>query len=97
MTVILLCTSNAYSYTYGGSNIYGNYPSFNELEPNKPYSNDDYSWQNYKRQVEQYVNDAKEYAEKANNDIQRIQEEKSKAIEDANRVVENYNRHVRGY
>lgn len=93
----LLFTFNAYSYVYGGSNIYGNYPSFNEIEPNKPYTNDEYAWQNYQREVERYINNAKEYAENANNDIQRIQEEKAKAVESANQLVERYNRDVRGY
>nr|WP_307773035.1 hypothetical protein [Providencia stuartii] len=98
LTVMLLFSINAYSYVYGGSNFYGsNYPSFNDIEPSRPFTDDQFSWQNYKNEVERYVNKAKEYADNANNDIQRIQEEKSRAIESANRVVDEYNRNVRGY
>ncbi|UXA32816.1 hypothetical protein KZA80_10745 [Proteus terrae] len=94
----LLFSFNAYSYVYGGSNLYGsNYPSFNDMEPSRPYTDDQYSWQNYKNEAERYVDAAKEYVDKANNDIQRIQEAKSEAIENANRIIEEYNRNVRGY
>ena len=80
---------------FGGSNLgYGGYPEFTQMEPTPPYSNDQYAWDNYRREVERYTSDVKEYLEDANNDMKRIQEAQQEAIDKANRVVEEYNRNL---
>jgi len=82
----------------GGSNLgFGGYPEFTEIAPTPPYSDDQYAWDNYRRQVADYTERAKQYIDDSNSDMKRIQEAQQDAINKANDVVEEYNRKVKGY
>lgn len=94
---LFLCCANAFAYVIGGSNIYGNYPSFTDYPPSAPYTDDQYAMSRYKDEVERYIEAAKQYTENADSDIQRIREKKAEAISKANDAVEEYNRKIRGY
>lgn len=96
--VVSLAPTAGNAAIFGGSNLsFSGYPEFDEYPPSPPYGNDKYAWENYKREIEDYVNKAKEYVENANNDISRIKEAKDEAIQKANNAVDEYNRNVRGY
>ncbi|HDW3536670.1 TPA: hypothetical protein RMN37_001625 [Escherichia coli] len=96
LLLIALVPQVASAAVFGGSNLgYGGYPEFTQMEPTPPYSNDQYAWENYRREVERYTSDVKEYLEDANNDMKRIQEAQQEAIDKANNVVEEYNRNSR--
>lgn len=83
---------------HGGSNLgFGGYPAFSEMEPSPPYTDDQYAWENYRRQVADYTEKAKQYLEDSNSDMKRIQESQQEAIDKANRVVEEYNRKAKDY
>ncbi|WP_260679813.1 hypothetical protein [Serratia liquefaciens] len=89
---------SANSAVFGGSNLgFSGYPEFSEFPPSPPYGDDRYAWDNYKREVEDYVNKAKQYVDDANSDIERVNEAKAEAIRKANEAVEEYNRKARGY
>lgn len=91
----LLTPSICFGY-YGGSNLsFSGYPSYDERSPMKPYSNDEYSQNRYKNDVERYVKDAEDYIENANNDIQKIKAAQQEAINNANRVIQEYNNYQR--
>ncbi|CAM3641954.1 hypothetical protein KLVA111870_12915 [Klebsiella variicola] len=99
--IILFCLAlpfSASAVVIGGSNLgFGGYPEFNEIEPTLPYSDDQYAWENYRRQVADYTEKAKQYLEDSSSDMKRIQESQQEAIDKANRVVEEYNRKAKGY
>ncbi|MGP1051891.1 hypothetical protein ACJ8PG_23510 [Serratia sp. CY68758] len=89
--VVSLAPTAGNAAVFGGSNLsFSGYPEFDEYPPSPPYGNDKYAWENYKREIEDYV-------ENANNDISRIKEAKDEAIQKANNAVDEYNRNVRGY
>ncbi|EUB38321.1 hypothetical protein HMPREF1502_5744 [Klebsiella sp. AS10] len=67
------------------------------MEPSPPYTDDQYAWENYRRQVADYTEKAKQYLEDSNSDMKRIQESQQEAIDKANRVVEEYNRKAKDY
>jgi len=76
------------------------YPKFSSKaqRPIKPYSKDRYQMQNYRSEVEQYVEDSRNYVKAGNNDIEQIEAEKASAIRSANEVVDEYNSFVKyGY
>ncbi|HAT2607140.1 TPA: hypothetical protein I8235_000049 [Kluyvera intermedia] len=76
----------------GGTNLgYMGYPEFSEVAPSRPYSDDQYSMEEYRRQVANYTAKAKEYLENSNADIKRIQEAQEDAINKANAAVRQYN------
>lgn len=79
---ILWCSSIAFAYVFGGSNLsLSMYPEFNSYLPYNPS----------KYEVELYVEEAKKYVENCNNDIQRIQEAQAAAIREANDAIYRYN------
>jgi len=86
--IALLCTASAgIGYVYGGSNLgFSSYPEFDGWRPSKPYSNDQYEADRYRRDVAEFRDAANEYAENANNDIQRIREASANAIDEANSI-----------
>lgn len=54
--------------------------------------------QNYRFEVERYVEDSRNYVKAANNDIEQIDEEKTKAVRAANEAVAEFNNFVKfGY
>lgn len=82
----------------GGSNLgFGGYPEFTEIAPTSPYSDDQYAWENYRREVADYTERAKRYLEDSNSDVKRIQEAQQDAIQKANDVVEEFKRKSKGY
>lgn len=98
IAIIISSTSIAFGYVIGSSNfgIMG-YPEFRAYKPHPPYSKDSYAVQNYRREVNNYVDEAKKYLESANNDIDRIYDAKENAIKESNNVVDEFNRFVSGY
>lgn len=90
-----LCLAAGISLGYGNMMLY---PDFNGYKPSKPFSDDEWAADRYRREVMDYVSDCEEYVQNAQNDIQTIQRAIQTAIADANDVVEEYNRFVRtGY
>lgn len=91
--------STGLAYVYGGSNLtFNGHPKFSPyVYPSRPYSKDQWAWDNYRNDVERYRREAQEYIENAENDIERTQIAIKNAINDANRVVNEYNAAVRGY
>lgn len=98
LLVLLSVPFASSAVVYGGSNLgFGGYPEFSEIAPTAPYSDDQYAWENYRRQVDDYTEKAKQYIDDSNSDMKRIQEAQQDAIQKANDVVEEYNRKVRSY
>lgn len=102
LCIALACSvSMAVSYVSSITNFDGlGYPTFasKSQRPIKPFSKDSYSMQNYRFEVERYVEDSRNYVTAGNNDIGQIGEEKAKAVSSANEVVAEYNNFVRyGY
>lgn len=95
---VMLFPIGALANVYGGSNLgYSGYPEFDEVEPSPPMSPDEFSMQNYRSEVESYVQRAQEYAENASKDIERVNEGSQEALRKANEAVEEFNRKARGY
>ncbi|KLF01652.1 hypothetical protein YA24_15425 [Klebsiella aerogenes] len=89
---------SASAIVMGGSNLgFSGYPEFSEIAPTPPYSDDQYAWDSYRREVAEYAEKAKQYLEDSNSDMKRIQEAQQDAIQKANDVVEEFNRKVKGY
>lgn len=89
--ILLLCAgSTALAY-------YGNirYPDFSGYRPSKPFDNDQYGADRYRREVQNYVNECEQYISNAREDIRTIEKAISYAISEANFVVGEYNRFVR--
>lgn len=79
---ILWCSSVAFAYVYGGSNLgFSGYPAFSSYLSYRPS----------KYEMEQYIANAKEYVENCNYDIQRIQEAQAAAIDEVNDAIYRYN------
>lgn len=99
--IILFCLTlpfTASAIVVGGSNLgFSGYPEFSEIAPTPPYSDDQYAWDSYRREVADYAEKAKQYLEDANSDMKRIQEAQQDAIQKANDVVEEFNRKAKGY
>ena len=100
--IILLCSvSVAFGYVVGNSNLpIGQYPGFDEygtMRPRKPFSHNQFDDDQYRRNVQMYVQEAQQYVEAANYDIQRIVEAKQNAIADANEVINEYNNYVNSF
>lgn len=97
----LLCAiavTPSYAYVGYGSNLSGlGYPEFREWEPNRPYTRDESSYEQYRREVEAYVEAAEKYAKNCQADIEDARQKQNNAIDKANRVVEEFNSWVRGY
>ncbi|MCT4774197.1 hypothetical protein L6458_18020 [Klebsiella aerogenes] len=89
---------SASAIVMGGSNLgFSGYPEFSEIAPTPPYSDDQYAWDSYRREVADYAEKAKQYLEDSNSDMKRIQEAQQDAIQKANDVVEEFNRKAKGY
>lgn len=89
---------SASAIVMGGSNLgFSGYPEFSEIAPTPPYSDDQYTWDSYRREVAEYAEKAKQYLEDSNSDMKRIQEAQQDAIQKANDVVEEFNRKAKGY
>lgn len=98
LLVLLFVPLASSAIVMGGSNLgFGGYPEFTEIAPTPPYSDDQYAWENYRRQVDDYTEKAKQYLEDSNSDMERIKEAQQDAIRKANDAVEEYNRKARGY
>lgn len=89
--IVLLCAVSASMGYYGGSNMGYFYPSFSEIPPSKPYSSDEYSISQYRREVEEYIAAAEEYVSNAKGDIELIRESINNATNEANAVIDEYN------
>ena len=96
--VFLFVTSDAAAIVFGGSNlgIFG-YPEFNGFRPSRPYSQDSYSRQNYRREMENYLDEINGYLENARNDILRIREAMEAAQSEADDAIDEFNRFARGF
>lgn len=100
VVALLIGSTFAFGYVIGGSNLgFAGYPDFNEYEPNKPsaYGGTVSEWEydDYKRDVESYVDKAKEYIENCSHDSQSIEYASREAISKANDVVEEFNSFAR--
>lgn len=95
----LIASSSNCAYVYSGSNLsIGDYPRFSEWAPSKPYGGDGYAAENYRREVEEYVENARKYIQNVDTDIEDAREKAREAARKANDVVDEYNRWMRdGY
>ncbi len=85
----------AFSYVIGDSNLsLGIYPEFDEYAPHPPYSKDEDSYEQYRREVLEYVRAAEEYAEACENDARRAYEAREEAIDKANEAIREFNNWV---
>lgn len=88
------------SFSYGSNLVYFDYPSFNKYAPSAPYTRDEWAFNQYKREVEDYVEEAQRYVDYANDDkqtvIYEIQNKQRDAIRKANEAVEEFNRWANG-
>lgn len=105
-TIIGLCcalaTLPAMAYTgYGGNLGYFDYPEFREFEPSAPYSRERWQAEQYRQEVEAYLETAKRYVENCDSDKQTVLDEiaqkQKEAIRKANNVVDAYNDWLNGY
>ena len=89
---LTVLASSSFAFVPGGSNLGPlGYPEFDEMEPSAPFSRDKYAYDNYRFEVEQYVEAARKYVENANNDAQRAQEAAEEAIDKANQAIDDFN------
>lgn len=100
--LILLCSvSVAFGYVVGSSNLpLSQYPAFDEfggLRPRKPFTRNQFDDDQYRRDVQRYVQEAQDYVEAANYDVQRVIQAKQEAIAKANEVINEYNNYVNGF
>lgn len=92
----------AAAYTGYGSNLgYFDYPEFREFEPSPPYSREQWQAEQYRQEVETYLETAKRYVENCDSDKQTVLDEiaqkQKEAIRKANDVVNTYNNWLNGY
>lgn len=92
----------AAAYTGYGSNLgYFDYPEFREFEPSPPYSREQWQAEQYRQEVETYLETAKRYVENCDSDKQTVLDEiaqkQKEAIRKANNVVDTYNNWLNGY
>lgn len=92
----------AAAYTGYGSNLgYFDYPEFREFEPSPPYSREQWQAEQYRQEVETYLETAKRYVENCDSDKQTVLDEiaqkQKEAIRKANNVVDAYNDWLNGY
>lgn len=92
----------AAAYTGYGSNLgYFDYPEFREFEPSPPYSREQWQAEQYRQEVETYLETAKRYVENCDSDKQTVLDEiaqkQKEAIRKANNVVDIYNNWLNGY
>ena len=92
----------AAAYTGYGSNLgYFDYPEFREFEPSPPYSREQWQAEQYRQEVETYLETAKRYVENCDSDKQTVLDEiaqkQKEAIRKANNVVDAYNNWLNGY
>lgn len=92
----------AAAYTGYGSNLgYFDYPEFREFEPSPPYSREQWQAEQYRQEVETYLETAKRYVENCDSDKQAVLDEiaqkQKEAIRKANDVVDTYNNWLNGY
>lgn len=92
----------AAAYTGYGSNLgYFDYPEFREFEPSPPYSREQWQAEQYRQEVETYLETAKRYVENCDSDKQTVLDEiaqkQKEAIRKANDVVDTYNNWLNGY
>lgn len=92
----------AAAYTGYGSNLgYFDYPEFREFEPSPPYSREQWQAEQYRQEVETYLETAKRYVENCDSDKQTVLDEiaqkQKEAIRKANDVVDTYNDWLNGY
>lgn len=92
----------AAAYTGYGSNLgYFDYPEFREFEPSPPYSREQWQAEQYRQEVEIYLETAKRYVENCDSDKQTVLDEiaqkQKEAIRKANDVVDTYNNWLNGY
>ena len=92
----------AAAYTGYGSNLgYFDYPEFREFEPSPLYSREQWQAEQYRQEVETYLETAKRYVENCDSDKQTVLDEiaqkQKEAIRKANNVVDTYNNWLNGY
>lgn len=92
----------AAAYTGYGSNLgYFDYPEFREFEPSPPYSREQWQAEQYRQEVETYLETVKRYVENCDSDKQTVLDEiaqkQKEAIRKANDVVDTYNNWLNGY
>lgn len=92
----------AAAYTGYGSNLgYFDYPEFREFEPSPPYSREQWQAEQYRQEVETYLETAKRYVENCDSDKQTVLDEiaqkQKEAVRKANDVVDTYNNWLNGY
>lgn len=94
-SILLSMPMIAFPYVIGNSNLsLGRYPEFDGYAPRPPYSKDQYSYDQYRQEVQEYVRSAKEYAEACENDAKRAYEAAEDAINKANEAVREFNNWV---
>lgn len=82
--ITLSASSLAVGYAWGHatkSNLYGDYPEFNEYLPHNPG----------KHQLQEFIQKAKDYDEACDNDMKMISKARERAYNKANAVITEYN------
>ncbi len=64
---------------------------FTDFPPHAPFSDDRWAAENYRNEVERFVEAAKDYVERMNSEIESIRREQEEAVDAANRAVEEFN------
>lgn len=89
---LLAFTSVAFAFVIGESNLgIMGYPSHSCYQPSKPYGNDQWAWEHFKREVGDYEDCIRLYVEGAGNDQKRIAEKANEAIQEFNDFVSRLN------
>lgn len=80
------------------SNLYTRYPEFTSYnKPSPPFITgkvSQFSYNTYKNEVTDYINDYETYIKKCNNDIEQIKENAKKAQIDVEEEIEEFNNWV---
>lgn len=97
-----LIVAPALAYTgYGSNQGYFDYPEFNEFAPSPPYSREKWQVDQYRQEVEDYVEKAKRYIENCDSDkrtmLDEINREQEEAVRKANNVVDEFNNWINRY
>ena len=88
VVVLTLISIPAWAYVIGPSNFdFGGYPEPRCIEPNPPYSNDEYSWSLFKSEIAEYEACVDEYVKAAENDIEVIRDQANQAVRKYNAFI----------
>ena len=87
--LLCLCLPGLAWAFYGSSNLGGlGYPDPRCRKPYSPYSNDQYAWDNFRREVDEYGRCIEDYVEAAENDRADILQKANTAVREYNNFIQ---------